>query len=469
MLDVIPTLIEEAKHPLYLQIYYYFKEEIEKGRIPAGTQLPSIRKLASSLQISRNTVENAYQQLLAEGYVISKAKSGLYVIELERDLSSPHFKDVQTAPTTTLSSDDSLTYNFRNGHIDVEHFPFHLWRKYNNQVLRKKANELLQYGHPQGEPELRQEIANYLHRSRGVNSTAEQIIIGAGIQQLLILLSQTIAKEDRIIGFEDPGYIGAREIFTNFGFNLAPISLEENGVNIEQIHQANPKYVYVTPSHQFPIGMILPISKRLKLLQWAEKNNSYIIEDDYDGEFRYHGKPIPSLQGLDQSGRVIYLGTFSKSLLPSIRLAYMVLPPTLLQAYHHLFYAYEPTASRIHQFTLHQFMENGDWERHLRKMRKVYHKKHTTLMLSLRAYMKDKIRVIGNDAGLHILLEIHNKMSEEELINAAETAGVRTYPTSIFWTNPNHNQTPMVMLGFAGLSEQEIHGAIKLLSIAWFT
>jgi GntR family transcriptional regulator / MocR family aminotransferase len=469
MFEITPKFDHSVKEPIYLQLYRYFTTEIQAGRIPAGSQLPSIRRCAEHLKIARNTVETAYQQLLAEGYVESKPRKGLFVTEIEKDLNKP--MDVSTYSNSQQISQSTKTirYDFRHGNVDLSGFPFSVWRKLTNDCFQPDKMDLFLYGDPQGDPGLRNEIARYLHQSRGVICSPDQIVVGAGIQQLLALLCLLLGLKNQTVAVEDPGYNGAKAIFRRYGFNIQPIPLEEDGISIENLRESNADLVYVTPSHQFPCGMVMPISKRMKLLRWAEETDGLIIEDDYDGEFRYHGKPIPALQGLDSKGRVAYMGTFSKSLLPSLRLGYMVLPMTLLNEFRQNFRVFEHTVSRIHQYTLQLFMEKGFWERHIRKMRHMYQRKHTALLTAISEFMGNDVRVIGKDSGLHVLLEINNEMTEKELIAAAERVGVKVYPTSHNWLKPLQKQRPMILLGFGGLKEQEIVDGIQLLSCAWFS
>lgn len=472
MLEITPYIDEQADEPKYMQIYHYMKRQIMSGGIPAGTRLPSIRQLAGSLHLSRNTVEAAYQQLHAEGYVASRSRIGLFVCEIENDMGEmagariwhvPNSRDAEAEAAPVCDID------FRHGNIDCGGFPLSLWRKLSNDVFRLTPVEALQYGERQGEIGLRRQIAQYLRHSRGVSCQAQQIVIGAGIQQLLMLLSQMIGGERRSIAMENPGYNGARMIFRNHRLNVVSVPLEQDGMNVRRLKESGADAVYITPSHQFPSGMVMPVAKRIQLLQWAEELDGLIIEDDYDGEFRYHTKPIPALQGLDSTGRVVYMGTFSKSLLPSIRLSYMVLPPALLERYKADFAVYEQTASKLHQLTLERFMEEGHWEKHLRKIRKVYQKKHAALLAALKRAMGDRVRIIGHDSGLHLLIQVQNGMTEAELLEAAAGAGVKVYPTSNYWGEPAEAQdVAALLLGFGGLSEHDIEDGIARLHDAWF-
>lgn len=469
MIDITLLLQMESKVPLYSQLYLYIKKEISSGALAAKTRLPSIRALSSHLHISRNTVELAYQQLTAEGYVQSKPRSGFYVIDLELEkLPAPRTSNEKLF-TANVKDNSMIRYDFRYGDVDGVHFPFATWRRLSNQCMQSDQLGLLSYGDPLGEPELRLEIAKYLHGSRGVNCSPDQILIGAGTQYLLGILSGLIRATNNTIAMEDPGYDGARTIFEHNGFNIHPIPVDNDGLTIQKLYESKSRLVYLTPSHQFPYGMVMPLTKRMQLLKWAADQDAIIIEDDYDSEFRYIGKPIPSLQGLDNNHRTVYLGTFSKSLLPSLRIAYMVLPNSLLELHNKKDYRlYDQTVSLFHQNSLELFMKNGHWEAHIRKMRNVYRQKQSLLISMIQKMMGTRVKIIGQDAGLHILLQVYNGMNEEKLIKTAEEEGTRVYPVSHFWAQQAQAETPMVQIGFGGLSKDEITAGVHSLYVAWF-
>ncbi|UHA73424.1 MocR-like pyridoxine biosynthesis transcription factor PdxR [Paenibacillus sp. 481] len=470
MIDITLLLEEKSGGPLYIQLYQHIKTDIMSNKLPANTRLPSMRALATHLRLSRNTVELAYHQLMAEGYIQSQHRSGFYVIELEQveKLSEPSIQMNQPFEASIPHS-TAIQYDFRYGDVDAAHFPITIWRKLSNQCLQDEQLKLFSYGDPHGELGLRVEIAKYLYHSRGVNCRPEQIMIGAGIQYLLIVLSGLMRAYNNNIAMEDPGYDGVRTIFKHNGYQIHPIPLNKDGLNVHHLYESHSRIVYITPSHQFPNGMVMPYAKRRQLLKWAADQDGVIIEDDYDSEFRYVGKPIPSLQGLDTNHRTVYLGTFSKCLLPSLRIAYMVLPPALLERHKKQGYPlYDQTVSWIHQKTLELFMSNGHWEAHIRRMRKVYRHKQHKLISTIEILMGEQVTVIGADAGLHILLRVHNGMNEQELIQAAEKARVKVYPTSPFWVHRNHAATSMVQIGFGGLSNEDIVKGVHALHRAWF-
>ncbi|UOE58529.1 PLP-dependent aminotransferase family protein [Priestia filamentosa] len=473
MLEIMPNLNSTKKEPLYLQLYEYLRKEIQKGNIPPHSKLPSQRNLANHLSLSRNTINTAYQQLVTEGYVRNEERKGLFVEEIKNEmlLTEPYSPGIRETTNNELNAYEGksikMKYDFKYGDIDLTHFPFKLWRQLTLKSLAHEQDHLLLYGHPQGELELRKYIARYLYQSRGVECSENQIIIGAGTQYLLSMLCKIVGRE-LVYGIEEPGYNRVRFIFKEYGQVVKPIPLDQNGINVTHLKDSKVKVVYVTPSHQFPLGMVMPVSRRLELIEWAKETGGYIIEDDYDSEFRYEGKPIPSLQSLDSNGKVIYMGTFAKSLIPSLRLSYMVLPSKLLIEYNKHFIGYAQTVSRLHQHTLKLFIETGQWSRHLNKVRNIYKKKHNALLTAIRAHMDGKVKVMGSGAGLHVLLEPKNNMTERELIDKAREQGVLVYPVSTFYDQRSHQEYPQILLGFAGLDENGINEGVQLLSKAWF-
>ncbi|MED4785072.1 PLP-dependent aminotransferase family protein [Brevibacillus choshinensis] len=472
MLDISPHLVE-GSDALYLQLYRYFCTEIQSRRLPSGTRLPSVRALSHHLRVSKTTVETAYHQLLAEGYLESRERSGFYVVDVEWDgpvsVRQVKVKKKELTPTVEVRSEPVplIRYDFHQAQVDAEHFPFEGWRRYTNQCMQQENQSVLYYGDRQGELSLREEIARYLRQARGVQATAEQIVIGAGTQVMITLLGLLFGLRGQAVAMEDPGYNGVRAVFRHLGFEIQPIPLEEDGIDVEALGNSGARLVYITPSHQDPTGIVMPYAKRLKLLHWANRTESYIMEDDYDGEFRYSGRPIPSLQGLDTEGRVIYLGTFSKALLPTIRISYMVLPHSLLSIYQTRLVEFDQSASRIHQETLALFMKHGDWARHIRKMRTLYRKKHEAMLHILQEELGAHIRITGHDAGMSVTVEVHSARSSKELAKIAETAGIRVHPACHKWINPASNALPSFQFGFGGQSIEDMEDGIRLLSRVW--
>lgn len=464
MLELTPNLNTKSKIALYVQLYEYIKKEIKDGTIPAFTKLPAKRKLASYLQVSKNTVEAAYEQLLAEGYIESASRKGYFVCEIEQMI----YVEGSEAKVEEVSfREENYTFDFTQTGVDTDTFPFTTYRKLINDVWEPHNNELLFLGHPQGELSLREEIASYLYESRGVRCSASQIVLGAGTQILVKLLFQLLKGSNYAV--ENPGYHRKMVVFEQGEKKVQILSLDRDGICMTDLENSDANVVFVTPSHQFPYGMIMPITRRTQLLQWAKKEEDrYIIEDDYDSEFRYSGKPIPALQGLDTDGKVIYMGTLSKALLPSLRMSYIVLPKNVIKKYQKEYLFYTQSVSRMDQEVIRRFLNEGYWEKHIHKMRVVYRKKRDRLVFEIEKYFSNRVEVIGEDSGLHILLQVHNGMREEELIKEAVKYSIKIYPVSTYYKDGTAPEN-VVLLGFAILSEEEIAKAIQLLHKAWCT
>lgn len=455
------------QNPLYKQLYTYIVNEIINSRLTENHKLPSIRELSRQLNISKNTVETAYQQLSAEGYIYSRAKSGFYVNAIGH---------IPGYNPQALSTDEDarencaaavIEYDFSSDYIDQESFNFPIWKKHINKAL-KDNQQYLTYGSHQGEYVLRKEIARYLRQSRGVVCTPEQVIVGAGVQSLLHILCALLKPSCNSIAFEDPGFQKGRQIFHDHNFNVIPIPLENGAISISLLSQSKAQIVYVSPSHQFPMGSTMPINKRLQLLKWAHENNSIIIEDDFDSELRYYAKPIPSLQGLNNGNGVVYLSSFSKILLPSLRISYLVLPPNLLAAYEEIRNKYNQTSSTIEQIALAQFMKDGCLERHIRRLRKIYAKKNQLITEAIHNTMKDKVIVRGKETGLYLLLEIKTSRTTEQIVATAEKTGVKLTPASNYYIDKSPPEYPQILLFYGGIPKEHIIPAIRTLKKAWF-
>ena len=321
-----------SRTPLYEQIYNYIKGDIQCGKIEARQKLPSTRALASFLQVSRSTVDLAYEQLLSEGYIESAPYRGYFVCEIDALYRSNPFGQAQPVKEPKKEA-ESYRYDFSPNGIDLAHFPFNTWRKITRNTLIDDKKEMFQLGDPRGDESFREALCEYLYQSRGVKCSPEQVIIGAGNDYLLMLLSRFLGT-DYLVAMENPTYKQAYRIFESMGFGVTTVNMDKSGMDVQKLQESRAQIAYVMPSHQYPLGVVMPMKRRMELLEWADGGDSrYIIEDDYDSEFRYVGKPIPALQGNDTKGRVIYIGTLSKSIAPAIRVSYMVLPERLLEAY----------------------------------------------------------------------------------------------------------------------------------------
>ena len=453
--------------PLYIQLYQQFREKILNGDFKPGSKLPPSRKLCNDLRISRNTVDMTYHQLYSEGYIISKPRNGYYVENL--DFSSIHAtkETFYTKPTQPDSNDTLIQYDFKYGKLSEADLPIRQWQKLTNKCLRDFKDELTSYGPTFGEPGLREEILKYLQYYRGVKCTRDQIFIGAGVHYCLGMLCQLI-RDTTTVAMEEPGYHITRSTFENHGFNVKPIALDSYGLNVKELNFTDAKAVYVTPSHQYPLGIIMPISRRLELIEWAIQNDSIIIEDDYSCHLRYNTKPVQSLQSLC-SDKVIYIGSFSKFLFPTLRLSYMIIPECMIDKFTRMFNGYPSSVPFIIQKTVELFMQEGHWESYLRKTNRLQKKKHDTLVESLKKEFGNKISIYGMNAGLHLLVQVKWTMTEKELIDRAYKVGVKVYPTSKFWKHPKNDLNGAVVLGFGGIPLDQIDPAVRLLHKAWLS
>jgi len=451
--------------PLYKQLYNQIREQVLSGQLAADTKLPSVRVLANELSISRNTVDGAYQELFAEGYIYSRPNSGYYV--------SAHCHDSIPFPPNlapyrqkqALEHPPAYRYDFHPARLAPESFPVMLWRKCLNSVLLENQQVLSVYSDPQGEQDLRSHIQHYLESSRGVLCRTEQIVICAGLQQSLDIVAHLLKAEHSSVAVENPGYHLPRAVFRNHGYNIIPVPVGTDGIDMEALKAAASTIAYVTPSHQLPLGCVMPVAQRLSLIEWAEASGKYILEDDYDSELRYHGRPFPSLQGLRPGGNIIYLGSFSKVLSPVLRISYMVLPKALLADYRNMFRDYFPAVPLPEQLTLAKFMSQGHWERHIRRMRTLYKKKHDTLVNSIERHFGRRAVITGQGAGLHVVIQLPDiAKSEAEFIAEAGEKGLRLFPFSAFCvakkSGPLH-----IILGFGGMSVADIEQSILQLSL----
>jgi GntR family transcriptional regulator/MocR family aminotransferase len=458
-------LDHHSSTPLYKQIMDYIKQEIHQGRLSAGAKLPSIRSLAAALQVSRITVENAYGLLLEQGYLLSKPQAGYFAADL---------KDIQPFLPLPMAApvEPEPRYNFRSNWVDSQSFNLSLWRRYVNQALQ--AKELLtSYGHAQGEPALRYTLAKYSYESRDVKCTPEQIVVGAGIQSLLHILCGIIKPSISTIGVQYPGFFHAEQIFKDHGFLTIPFNIDTLSLNSTSSAGKNPGLVCVNPSNPYG-GKALPANKRIELLKWSQHNQTYILEDDYIGEFRYLSRPIPSLQGMSQGQQVIYLGSFSRTLLPSLRISYMVLPPALLPIYQQISDRYNQTSSSMEQLALNGFIADGQLSRHIKRLRKVYAHKNQILRSSLQQVFGKKVTITNYESGLRLLLLVDSPHSSQTLSQKASQHGLAIIPVAptpadqAVLAKEKRPVRPQIMLSYAGISESDILPAVKALYQAWF-
>ena len=447
----LPVLQEGA--PLYEQLYRHLAGEIGSGRLPAGGKLPSKRKLCALLGVSMSTVDTAYSMLASEGYVTVRPRSG-YTVESLLPLTPPPAADVPKPQQMT----QTWKYDCSTSAVDTSLFPFSSWARINKEAVYENP-DLLQRGHPQGDLPLRTALADLLAQYRGVRCSPEQIVVGAGADWLLSTVLQLL-PEHRTIALEDPGYPAAYAAAKRLGRTVVPVPVDGEGMSPDGLEQSGAALAYITPSHQFPLGVTMPAGRRSRLLHWAyAAPGRYIIEDDYDSEFRYTSRPIPALQGMDREGRVIYMGTFSRSIAPAIRVAFAILPPALLGRWQEEFSHSACTVSRFEQEALRRFLVQGLYSRHLRRSVNLYRRKCALFTDALGRI--EGVTLSGQQAGLHFLLTLPRR-SETELVERAAERGIRIHPLSRYC----HRVPPVpstVVVGFAGLSERELTEAAQIL------
>lgn len=450
--------------PLYKQLYHQIREHILSGKLPAESRLPSVRHLANELSASCNTVDGAYQELFAEGYIYSKPRSGYFVSALDQELAPQRLAGRPGKGDYLPGPPSSFTFDFHPARLDPESFPTELWRKCFMEGLRRDTQQLTQYGDLQGDWGLRCSIKSYLEKSRGVMCDPDQIVVCAGLHQSLEIVARLLKEECSTVAVENPGYHLPRDVFGNHGYTISPVPVGPGGIDLNLLKASNSSIAYVTPSHQLPLGHVMPVANRLALIEWAESGGRFIIEDDYDSELRYLGKPIPSLQGLRPSGNIIYSGTFSKILSPALRLSYMVLPYSLLGMFRQDYRSYNSSVSLLEQRAMAHFMEQGHWERHVRRMRTIYKKKHDILLRSVETSFGKRAVVIGQGAGLHVVIRLPDSShNEAAIIDRARQKGIRLMPFSEFHVT-GQPETLTLMLGFGGMTGSEIEQGISLLS-----
>jgi GntR family transcriptional regulator/MocR family aminotransferase len=461
---------------IYRQTYLWLRRAIAVGHLQPGERLPSTRELASQLGISRTVTLLAYDQLLAEGLIEGRSGSGTYVspgmtsrresvaappakLTLSRFGNDAAAAAPQAQPPGQRAS--PLRYDFSYGRSAVGEFPFEQWRRILMRKSRQSSARAFDYGPSAGSLALREAIAAHLRRSRAVVCDASQIIVVNGSQQALDLTARVLLEPGDRVAIEDPSYQGAREVFHASAAKLVPVPVDEQGLIPAKLPKSA-RLAFVTPSHQFPTGTVLPLARRLALLQWAKRTGAVVIEDDYDGEFRYQGQPVESMQGLDSEGRVLYIGTFSRTIFPALRIGYLVAPKQLAPALLAAKWLCDRHTATLEQETLAEFISLGAYERHLRRARRANAARRQALLDAIQKHIGDRASVTGAGSGTHLVLWPRHGPEETEIISRAATRGVGVYGISPYYLKPNTK--PGLLLGFARLTEREIHEGIRQLA-----
>ena len=455
------SLSKKSNIALYEQLYRCIKDDILSGRLACGERLPSKRALSDHLETSIITVKAAYEQLIAEGYVYSVEKKGYYVNSVELP---PHAKPAKL-PFSDVEPQVQFRLDMVTNHISKEYFPFTVWARTMRQVLLDRENELLLPTPYNGSKALRDAIAEYLWQFRGMHVDAEQIIIGAGTEFLYLLLIQLLGR-DRCYAVEDPGYSRIARTYESNGVATEHIPIDEYGLSVSKLRETGSEVVHISPSHHYPTGTVMPIGRRQELLRWAgEREGRYILEDDYDSEFRFVGKPIPTLFSVDKSERVIYLNTFSKTISPSIRISYMILPPTLAEVYRRKLGFYSCSVSAFEQYTLAKFMTDGSYEKHIARMRNRYRRKRDAVISAVASSpLSGRVEIKEQDAGLHFIMKLNTDLTDSKLKGAALEAGINLAPLSDYYYDRSKAEPHCIVRNYSGIELNDFEWGIKVLA-----
>lgn len=460
------------------------RRQMADGTLSADARVPSTRALAAELGLSRTTVTAVYEQLAAEGFIVTSAGRVARVASQLAPAAAAPGRRVRPAPLlsvfgrrvekmilSALPAGEPCRIDFLYGAVASRDFPALLWRRaYQAALLRRQPS--LYYAPPEGDASLRRALQGYLGRARGLSCETEQIVIVHGSQQAIDLCARVLLDPEDAFAFEDPGYLMARRCFEATGAKLLPVPVDAHGLDTARLPTDDRvRLAYVTPSHQFPLGGMLPIGRRQELLQWASRHRAWIIEDDYDGEFRYGQRPIDALQSIDKDGRVIYVGTFSKALSPQLRLGYLVLPPELVPVFRQAKRLTDRHAPVLEQRALAALIDNGAYERHVRRVRRENERRRAALLDAISQYLADA-DVVGAAAGLHVVLWLPSVLPQDEpaLVAAARERGVGVYPVSPLFAGPAPRARPRpagLILGYASLTVDQIRQGVRALAAGW--
>lgn len=450
---------------LIRQVYHQIRERILNGELQSGDKLPATRELSSELGVSRNVILEAYDQLFSEGFLVTRQGAGTFIAEgayLEQRKKSTLIDSLYWCEETNKESN---IINFRSGIPALDLFPRKGWAKLSHTIWNETPPSTFGYDIPQGRPELRKVLSRYLLKTRGVFCQPEQLVITSGATQALTLVSKLLLSSGDEVLIEDPITNDIQTIFKNSGAFLSPIPVDDNGMNTSLLPaNKNPKFIFITPSHQFPLGGTLPIQRRVQLVNYSRKTNCYLIEDDYDSEFRYEGSPVSSLQGLDPE-RVLYIGSFSKILSPSLRMGYLVLPSHLVEKFRRVKWFSDLHTPSLNQLILAKFIAEGYLERHIMKMKKIYKNRRDFLIQQLQSAFSNTINIFGYSTGLHLIVEFNQVQFTKELLEKIQQLGVKVYPVEdhAIEKGKHHNR---IIIGYGHLTTEEIKEGVSRLQRA---
>ena len=448
---------------LYEYLYKCIKNDILLGSIKAGEKLPSKRSFAKNLGISVITVENAYEQLIAEGYIYSIPKKGFYVTDFKQVIEIEKKTFVKEMVPLT-GGENAYLADFTSNQTDSELFPFTIWTRTIREVLNENQMQLMINPPCGGVFFLREAIAKHLKEFRGMAVLPEQIIVGAGTEYLYGLLIQLLGNE-KIYAVENPGYRKIGKIYQSYKVRCKYIDMDEEGVEISKLEENQVDIAHISPSHHYPTGIVMPVSRRYELLGWASKSeNRYIIEDDYDSELRLSGQPIPTLQSMDVSDKVIYMNTFTKTLASTVRISYMILPRELFQQYYKKLSFYSCTVSNFEQYTLAKFIEEGYFEKHINRLRNYYHNKRNTIVETIKkSRLNQYVSISGEEAGVHFLMKIETKKPQEQLMENAKAQGIKLSPLSAYYKENREEIQNTYVMNYSSIELEKIEKVVTRL------
>lgn len=485
------TYSMDGRGPLYERLYRHIRDDILSGTLRAGERLPSRRALSEHLRVSVTTVEAAYRQLEAEGYVAIRTRRGAFVCETDRpprpitaekrdaltDNALSDWRDASDTasdggPETDLFGAETASriwkLDLTDNRPDLSCCPAAALSRLTRQTLSDSLEQLFIPSPPQGLPELRQAIADELREFRGMSVAPEQIIVGAGAEYLYLLLPQLLGPS-AMFALEDPGYLKIRQVYRNCGAKLSCLPMDAHGIRMDALRESGANVAHISPAHHYPTGLVTPIGRRHALLRWAEESGAMLIEDDYDSELRFTGRPIPTLQSVDRAGRVLYMNTFSQTISPSLRVGYLILPPSLMETYRQKLSSYACAVPTLEQRVLARFLSSGQYGQHLSRLRKAYRTRRAAVLDAFRkSGFSDRVTISEQGAGLHFLLKLDTPYDDETLRRRAETVGVRLRFLSDCADKPSPQYAHTLVIHYAGLPPERLRDAVKLLSDALF-
>lgn len=455
---------ENVDGPLYVYIYKCLKEDIISGKLKSGEKLPSKRTFAKNNGISTITIQNAYDQLVSEGYVYTLPKKGYYVANI-KGINNHVAKTDVSYDIQVPTDDNTILYDLTNNGINPNNFPFSIWTRISRDIMANRKEELMQVSPAAGVKQLREAIANHLRSFRGLLVDPNQIIVGAGTEYLYSVITHLLGKE-KIYTIENPGYKKLLRIYGQWDIECKFADMDEQGMSVLELRKLDGEIAHICPNHHFPTGITMTASRRYEVLAWAnEKDGRYIIEDDYDSEFRLEGKPIPTLFSIDGCEKVIYINTFSKSLTPTIRISYMVLPVHLANRFYQTRYFYSCTVSNFEQYTLTQFIEQGYFEKHINRMRLYYARKRKKVIdIIKKSSIESRCDIMESDSGLHFLLKINSEISDKILRTRLREEGIRIKSLSDYYMYETEKGGNYLIINYSNLEEEALISVINTIA-----